>query len=130
MPKKACESQIPTIWFPGLMFSGSGKRGIPWLVTGYTPLDSDMAVSLEYLTFEPDTSVIFKVYVKTLTGKTITMDVYADLTIEGLKYGIQDKEGIQPEYQRILYEGKQLENMKTLSGSVPCKLEFISRQHL
>ena len=77
-------------------------------------LPSRCTLKLRQLSTYP--KVLFmKIFIKTLTGKTIAIKVAKTTTVERVKELIQDKEGIPPDQQRIIFEGQQLEDHPTLA---------------
>lgn len=69
-------------------------------------------VALLTLSFD---AAAYQIFVKTMSGKTLTIDVESEDTIRHVKVDIESKEGISPDLQRLTYAGTELEDSKTLA---------------
>ncbi|CAB4059844.1 RP-L40e [Lepeophtheirus salmonis] len=70
-----------------------------------------------------------EIFVKTLTGKTISLEAEPSDTIENVKTKLQDKEGIPPDQQCRIFAGQQLEDGRTLGGDNETTLRLLAQKY-
>ncbi|KAK4700797.1 hypothetical protein P7C70_g5445, partial [Phenoliferia sp. Uapishka_3] len=103
---KSLSRDIPLISMPTLAEGSLSPIVVrafsPWICRPRDPINAPVG--------------FFQIFVKTLTGRTIVLEVESLHSIAHVKELVQDLEGIPPDQQRLLYAGKLLEDFRTLYG--------------
>ena len=87
----------------------AGVAGPDLIVQLHLPLEAEL------LFYPAHRGVMMQIFVKTLTGNTVTVDMEPFETLKNMKQKIQNKVGIPPDQQRLIFAGEQLEDSRTLS---------------